>query len=55
LVRSTHILLVALAVSDICFSLAIHPMLAVTSFGTPAEQLFGHAGLSHIMYTIQFF
>ena len=42
--RSTHILLVALAVSDICFSLAIHPMLVVTSFGVPSEDLFGHSG-----------
>jgi hypothetical protein len=44
--RSTHILLVALAVSDICFSVAIHPMLAVVSFGVPAHDLFGDAGES---------
>ena len=42
--RSAHILLVALAISDICFSLAIHPMLVVTSFGIPSEQLFGKTG-----------
>ena len=44
--RSAHILLVALAISDICFSLAIHPMLVVTSFGIPSEQLFGKTGLT---------
>jgi len=42
--RSTHVLLIALAVSDICFSVAIHPMLVVTSFGIDSENLFGVTG-----------
>ena len=44
-IRSTHILIVALAASDILFSLVIHPMLIATSFGANTTTLFSHTGL----------
>lgn len=43
-VKATHIFIFALAVSDIAFSLAIHPMLAATSFGVPAKNIFSKSG-----------
>lgn len=42
--KSTHIFIVALAVSDTLFSLAIHPMLIATSFGINPHELFGEYG-----------
>ena len=42
--KSAHLFVLALAISDICFSLAIHPMLAATCFGVQAKQLFTKAG-----------
>ena len=44
--KPCHVSIVALAVSDICFSLAIHPMLMATSFGVPATSIFSESGES---------
>ena len=43
-IRSTHILILALAASDILFSLVIHPMLVATSFGADTVTLFSRRG-----------
>ena len=45
--KSTHIFIVALAVSDTLFSLAIHPMLIATSFGANSHELFGVSGKNY--------
>ena len=42
--KATHWFIVALALSDICFSLLLHPMLVATSFGSDSSQLFSKAG-----------
>ena len=42
--KSTHIFIVALAISDTLFSVAIHPMLIATSFGVSPHELFGVSG-----------
>ena len=42
--KATHWFVVALALSDICFSLLLHPMLVATSFGSDADQLFTKTG-----------
>ena len=42
--KSTYIFVVALAVSDTFFSLAIHPMLIATAFGANSNDLFGIYG-----------
>ena len=46
--KSTHIFIVALAVSDTLFSLAIHPMLIATAFGANSHELFGVYGKSRL-------
>ena len=43
-IKGTHTFIVALAISDICLSLAIHPMLLATSFGVRVDELFTRAG-----------
>ena len=40
----TDVFIVALAVSDMMFSLAIHPMLIATSFGANSYQIFTTSG-----------
>ena len=35
----------ALAISDICFSITIHPMLIATSFGADVNELFTQRGM----------
>ena len=42
--KATHWFVVALALSDICFSLLLHPMLVATSFGSDADELFTKTG-----------
>ena len=50
--KSTHIFIVALAVSDTLFSLAIHPMLIATAFGANSHELFGVYGKLRILYIL---
>ena len=42
---SATVFIIALATSDIFFSLSIHPMLIATSFGANVEAMFTRAGL----------
>ena len=49
--RSTHILIIALAASDILFSLVIHPMLIATSFGANVSLLFSSSGTGRVFLT----
>ena len=44
--HSTDIFIIALAISDILFAVAIHPMLIATSFGANVEVLFSSTGNS---------
>ena len=48
-IRSTHILILALAASDILFSLVIHPMLVATSFGADTVTLFSRRGYDKLL------
>ena len=50
--NSIDIFVIALASSDILFSVAIHPMLVATSFGANVEVLFGHAGIGIVFEII---
>ncbi|XP_059093783.1 opsin-5-like [Tigriopus californicus] len=47
--------ILALALSDICFSLSIHPMLLVTSFGIPSEDIFSPNGCNWYGFGAIFF
>ena len=38
--KATHWFIIALAFSDMCFSLFLHPMIIATSFGADAHKLF---------------
>ena len=42
--KTTHCFIGALAVSDICLSMTIHPMIIATSFGLDANELFTQNG-----------
>ena len=43
--KATHWFIIALAISDICFSLLLHPMIIATSFGADANRLFTPIGI----------
>ena len=51
----THIFIVALALSDILFSILIHPMLIATSFGVDSQALFGTNGCNWYGFIAVFF
>ena len=51
----THIFIVALAVSDILFSILIHPMLIATAFGVDSRTLFGTTGCNWYGFVAVFF
>ena len=42
--EATDVFIIALAISDMMFSLAIHPMLIATSFGANSYQIFSNSG-----------
>ena len=42
--KATHWFIMALAISDISFSLLLHPMIIATSFGADANRLFTSTG-----------
>ena len=42
--EATDVFIIALAISDMMFSLAIHPMLIATSFGADSYQIFSTSG-----------
>ena len=42
--EATDVFIIALAISDMMFSLAIHPMLIATSFGADSYQIFSSSG-----------
>ena len=42
--EATDVFIIALAISDMMFSLAIHPMLIATSFGANSYQIFSSSG-----------
>ena len=44
--EATDVFIIALAISDMMFSLAIHPMLIATSFGANSYQIFSNSGES---------
>ena len=50
--KATDIFIVALAISDISLTLAIHPMLLATSFGVNADTLFTTTGRKKITVTL---
>ena len=50
--KSTHIFIVALAISDTLFSVAIHPMLIATSFGVSPHELFGVSGKTSVQFSL---
>ena len=43
-IEATDVFIIALAISDMMFSLAIHPMLIATSFGANSYQIFSSSG-----------
>jgi len=53
--NSIDIFVIALATSDILFSVAIHPMLIATSFGANVEVLFSHTGCNWSGFGAVFF
>ena len=53
-IGATDVFIVALAISDIMFSLAIHPMFIATSFGADSYQIFTTAGTGNYFW-FQFF
>ena len=42
--EATDVFIIALAISDMMFSLAIHPMLIATSFGANSYKIFSSSG-----------
>ena len=42
--KTTHGFIAALAISDICMSVTIHPMIIATSFGADTDKLFTQKG-----------
>ena len=46
--KATHWFIIALAISDMCFSLLLHPMIIATSFGADANKLFTPTGTMKI-------
>ena len=49
-IGATDVFIVALAISDIMFSLAIHPMFIATSFGADSYQIFTTAGTGNLLF-----
>ena len=43
---ATDMFIIALAITDIMFSLSIHPMLIATSFGADSESIFTKTGIA---------
>ena len=56
--EATDMFIIALAISDMMFSLAIHPMLIATSFGANSYQIFSTSGegesVSVYLYSFDF-
>ena len=54
-IKATHWFIVALALSDICFSVLLHPMLIATSFGADTAALFTKSGCDFYGFGAIFF
>ena len=53
--EATDVFIIALAISDMMFSLAIHPMLIATSFGANSYKIFSSSGEGKVPDIISFF